>query len=282
MTARRQTRRTARPNLGAPPSPRSPWEGLISIAKVVLGVGLVLEGGRRLMGGNGSPQPTLLGDTGFGRAGAGANLSPFQRQMMKTPPGASSGAIIKTAPVKTVRSIEQRVAYIRNYIKKGSTDPRIIEAKAKILSAKCGERWCIRPKDSMGEIKALFNAVHDPRSPYAMRYAKDHVWVDQFTNAGDLLETLHSGDCDDGTSLLGALFVCSGYPVKMRVVQTTGKQSWSHIYLMVNTADANNLWLPIDWSVTDAYPGWEVPGAAQVAATGRPAGHVVALRDFEV
>lgn len=272
-----------RPQHLAAPPPTSPgFNALFGAVKMAFGVFVAYEGYKAFKHRPDGPV------SGLGEAPAGPQqggsypTSAFQQGLRKTPLGkASRGNTLVSAKLYRVRDIDDRVSYIRRLLHKGSSDPRVQEVKAKVLSAKCGSSWCVPPKNAMAEIKALFNAIHDPRSPYAMRYAKDHVYIDQFT-AADKLLALHSGDCDDGTVLLGALFMAAGYPVKMRVVQTKSATSWSHIYLLVNTADSNNAWIPVDWSVTNAYVGWEVPGAEAVAKTGQPAGLITKLRDFEV
>jgi hypothetical protein len=248
---------------------RTLGENLIIVGKMALGAGLLYEGFKLVTTPSGLGQsPTQRG------VPPGAQAGPLQRDLQRIPLGkATSGnGILKSGRVINIKGgdIAKRVAYIRDFIRKGSVDPRVIEVKAKVLSRKCGDNWCVQPKNAIAEITALFNAVHDPRSPYAMRYAKDHVYIDQFTHPERLLR-LHSGDCDDGSSLLGALYLCAGYPVKMRVVQTTNAQSWSHIYLLVNTADKANRWIPVDWSVEDAKVGWEVPSS-----------QVSKVRDFDV
>jgi len=241
------------------------WQKIKAGLKIALGVGFVYEGYRLIAGKEDTP---LLG----GSLGRGPVRGAQQPR---------AGAVIQTSKMRTVANIDQRVSYIRDLVRRASTHPRVIEAKAAILARKCGNDWCVKEKDADAEIKALFDAIHDPRSPFALRYAKDHVTVDQFTHAKNLLK-LHSGDCDDGCCLLGALLLCSGYPVKLRVIQAADKPTWSHIYLLVNPADGSDKWIPLDWSVKGATVGWEAPGAAECARTGKPAGMVTRVRDFNV
>ena len=90
-------------------------------------------------------------------------------------------------------------------------------------------------------------------------------------------------NCDDGTILLGSMLRAVGYPVRLRVIQDNASTTWSHIYLLVGTPPMGpTRWVALDWSVPDKPPGWEAPGAKQVALNGRPAGVVTRLIDFSV
>jgi hypothetical protein len=226
---------------------------------------------------NGSPQLA-------GRGGGGARglAGPESDAMNK------AGGVIEKATNRTVANIQERVDYIGERIRKDSLKPIIREKALAVLTRKCettsgGKRWCITPKDYESEVRALYAAVQDANSDTALRYVRDHVVVDQFT-AADKLIKLKGGDCDDGTILLGAMLRSVGYPTKMRVIQDSNSSTWSHIYLLVGLPPTNpNKWVPLDWSMYPfKAPGWEAPGAAQVALSGRPSGMVTKLRDFEV
>lgn len=141
---------------------------------------------------------------------------------------------------------------------------------------------CVPEKDYDAEIRALFMAVRDANSDLALRYTRDHVEVDQYHSAEKLM-ALKGGDCDDGTILLGSMLRAVGYPVRLRVIQDNASTTWSHIYLLVGTPPMGpTRWVALDWSVPDKPPGWEAPGAKQVALNGRPAGVVTRLIDFSV
>jgi hypothetical protein len=74
-----------------------------------------------------------------------------------------------------------------------------------------------------------------------------------------------------------------GHPVRLRVIQTQDKGSWSHIYLLTPTKfdDPRAPWISVDASM-DKPLGWEAPGAREVAKTGKPAGIVTRVRDYSV
>ena len=184
-----------------------------------------------------------------------------------------------------VSNIDQRVGYIKKRINEGSLDPAIIEAARMIVGGKSrmrnGQmRWTIRPKDYRGEVLAIYNAVQSATSPYAMRYVRDHAKVDQFASAKKSIR-LRAGDCDDGTIVLSSLLMAIGYPIRLRIIQDVNSTSWSHIYPLVGLP--NGQWVPLDWSMYPFKPaGWEAPGAEQVKRTGKPAGIVTRVRDYEV
>lgn len=251
-----------------------------NVAKMAFGVGLFLEAlsqMRKEQNGSGA----LLGPPAGSRGVSGLN-GPEADAM------AAAGGVIKTSRTVTVRNIAERVALIRDRILKDSLKPIVREKALSVLSRKCstpagGVRWCVTPKDYEAEIAALFKAVQDANSELALRYVRDHVEVDQFT-AADKLFRIRGGDCDDGTILLGSMLRSVGYPTKMRVIQDSASESWSHIYLLVGVPpQAPRKWIPLDWSVYPFKPaGWEAPGAKDVALSGKPAGVVTKLRDFNV
>lgn len=192
--------------------------------------------------------------------------------------------VISSVKTRTVGDIKERVAFIQEQIRKDSLKPEIREKALAVLTRKCNgdTEWCVPEKDFEAEIRALFTAVRDAASPMALRYTRDHVEVDQFHSADKLLK-LKGGDCDDGTILLGAMLRAVGYPVRLRVIQDNSSSTWSHIYLLVGIPPmAPSKWIALDWSVPGKPPGWEAPGAKEVALSGKPSGVVTRLIDFRV
>ncbi len=110
----------------------------------------------------------------------------------------ASKAILTTGKRYTIRGIDDRVSYIKKWIDKGSLDPAVREAAIALVSKKCGTRgnlrWCIDPKDYLGEIHAIYRGVQNANSEIAIRYVRDHQKVDQFTSAPALMR-LRGGDC---------------------------------------------------------------------------------------
>lgn len=197
-----------------------------------------------------------------------------------------AGGIIKSVKTREVTDIRDRVSYIQDRIRQDSLKPIIREKALAVLTRKCDSRdgkvYCVPEKDYDAEIRALFTAVRDANSDLSLRYTRDHVEVDQYHSADKLLQ-LKGGDCDDGTILLGSMLRAVGYPVRLRVIQDNNSTTWSHIYLLVGTPPMNpTKWIALDWSVPGKPPGWEAPGAKQVALNGKPAGIVTRLIDFSV
>lgn len=255
---------------------------ILAIGYLLVGAGFILEakkahkGGKTIM----SPEPPIAPD------GQPRGL----RGLGKAPPGAEplppEGYGIRSMRTATVRTIDQRVSYIREQILKGSQSARVIEKARAIVARKCKngdgtKRWCVPEKDWWGEVRALFDAMADANHELGLRYTRDHAFVDQFSSAEASMR-LKAGDCDDGTILLGSLLMAVGYRVKMRVIQSKGSDTWSHIYLLVGLPPTGpTQWVPLDWSVRKP-AGWEVEGASQSAKTGKPSGLVVRVKDFNV
>ncbi|MCX7595731.1 MAG: transglutaminase-like domain-containing protein [Fischerella sp.] len=139
----------------------------------------------------------------------------------------------------TQRTVEQIQALIRE----GAKDFYVRQKAIDILLDKA-----VKPKDYLGEIKALFEWVQDN-----IRYTKDPFRVEVLHSARRMLE-LRAGDCDDMTILLGAMLEAVGHPV--RVVLTGSDplrpRFFSHIYLEVYH---KGRWISLD--ATMPYPmGW--------------------------
>ena len=173
---------------------------------------------------------------------------------------------VRSMKYHEVGDITSRVNYIIDQIRKDSLDPEVITMARSIVSAKCraekGGRvdWCVKPKDHKGEIGAIFMAITDPNSIYAVRYTRDHAGVDLF-GSNRLMNRLPAGDCDDMCIRGGALLRAIGFDVKCRVVAPAGQPNqWSHIYLMVgNPPGDTTKWIPCDAAEAHQGPFWEVP-----------------------
>lgn len=212
-------------------------------------------------------------------------------------------------------AIEKRVAIITDMIAYWGMHPTWQRLASYILSQRCKPPnaddggWCIPEQDYIKEAEALFNFVRRN-----VRYQRDPATIDTFSHPDRIL-SMGSGDCDDGCILLGTLLRASGVLyVKARVIAEKGAGDWTHIYLVANPtgrlqgtpgADqaklaAGSLWVPmhngksikpkfdskIDLMAMDASQpqkfGWEAPGAKECAESGRPAGIVDKVRDFDV
>jgi hypothetical protein len=106
----------------------------------------------------------------------------------------------------------------------------------------------VKPKDYLGEIKALFEWVQRH-----IRYTKDTFQVEVLHSARRMLE-LRAGDCDDMAILLGAMLEAIGHPVRLVIIgpDPLRRDLFTHIYLEVFH---RGRWIPLD--TTMPYPmGW--------------------------
>jgi len=248
---------------------RSPgWNPLIGIGFTALGVGYLYEAFRDKDAL--APTPALpnrsgtngLAALGFAKDGAGVIVPGRSR---------SEDILLVKDGVKTIKfhpagNIDNRVGYIVRQINKDARDPKTITEATRIVSRRCpdgkgGLKWCVPQKAWKKEIEALFWALTDPNSPYAVRYTRDPEKFDGFRSA-DLMRRIPAGDCDDMVIRLSGWLQAIGYPVKARVVAPAGAPNqWAHIYLLAGSVPGEGEppeWIPLD--PTEPHPpGWEVP-----------------------
>jgi len=135
------------------------------------------------------------------------------------------------------------VEHIKALIRAGAKDFYVRQKAIDILL----ERG-VRPKDYLGEIKALFEWVQ-----HNVRYTKDTFRVEVLHSARRMLE-LRAGDCDDMAILLGSMLEAIGHPVRLVVVgpDPLRPRLFTHIYL---EAYVRGRWIALD--ATMPHPmGW--------------------------
>jgi transglutaminase-like putative cysteine protease len=106
----------------------------------------------------------------------------------------------------------------------------------------------VRPKDYLGEIKALFEWVQRH-----VRYTRDPSRVEVLHSARRMLE-LRAGDCDDMSIVLGAMLEAIGHAVRIVITGSNAARPdvFTHIYIEVLH---RGRWLALD--ATMPYPmGW--------------------------
>jgi hypothetical protein len=141
--------------------------------------------------------------------------------------------------VGTLRTVGHMMALIRA----GAKDFYVRQKAIDILL----ERE-VKPKDYLGEIKALFEWVQR-----SVRYTKDPFRVEVLHSARRMLE-LRAGDCDDMTILLGSMLEAIGHPIRLVLTgpDPLRPRLFSHVYLEVYH---KGRWVPLD--ATMPYPmGW--------------------------
>jgi hypothetical protein len=160
--------------------------------------------------------------------------------------GPVSGKLVKSL------TIDDRIRRISKLTKEAGREPRVREAALRVLTKRCGPTWCTKEKDWTAEAKGLFGYCRDQ-----VRYTRDPVKHDTYVAGVRTLFDWHGGDCDDMTIALGGLLLSVGFDVDLIVVQTTGNNSWNHIYLAAILPDGKSF-IPLDPSM-DKPAGWEVP-----------------------
>lgn len=258
-----------------------PASKLVALAYTALGVGFLLQGismWRTLKQGQ-LKGVVVRGRLAQGQSGLGESLADAVSR--------TKGAV-RSARKVTVHTIEQRVEFLKQHIKKGAEDPKIIERSRAVLSRKCGADWCIKPKDYESEARALFQAVVDPRSPFAVRYTRDHATVDQFFAPGRTAQ-LRAADCDDLSTMLGAMILSTGGTPELVVMQAKGAPTWSHVLLRVPLGGSDGVTggrggehLYLDPSMPNKPAGWAPPGLDRVLRGEGPSGITVKAKVFRV
>lgn len=138
---------------------------------------------------------------------------------------------------------KKTLAYIIGLVKEGAKDFDVRQTAIDILF-----EHGIRPKDYLGEIRALFEWVKNN-----VRYTRDIHRVELLHTARRMLE-LRAGDCDDMTILLAAMLKAVGHPVRLALVgfNPRRKELFTHIYL---EAFCKGLWIPLDATMSKPL-GW--------------------------
>jgi transglutaminase-like putative cysteine protease len=126
------------------------------------------------------------------------------------------------------------VGHVRALIRTGAKDFYVRQKAVDILLERN-----VKPKDYLGEIKALFEWVQRN-----VRYTKDPYRVEVLHAARRMIE-LSAGDCDDMAILLGAMLQSIGHPVRLVLTgpDPLRPQLFTHVYLEVNH---KSHWIPLD------------------------------------
>lgn len=123
------------------------------------------------------------------------------------------------ASVRTSGDPRQTLALMRQMIDRAKRDPAIISAAHSIV--------VLTPEhDAAGELAAVYQWVRD-----RVRYVRDVAGVETLSYPG-LVMRRQSGDCDDQTALLCALFEAIGYPTRLVMAQYDST-TYEHVYCQV-------------------------------------------------
>jgi predicted transglutaminase-like cysteine proteinase len=214
-----------------------------------------------------------LGEVLFGLASVWLGSASVARGLTSVAKGVKTGrgravSLVNTANTQhgqmrvelhQVRTLDDRLRRIKRNVRRGRVDPRVITWTRAALTKKCGKNWCVPEKDTMAEVRALYDAMRSD-----VRYTSDIFGIDTYANPKHTLAT-KAGDCDDFSSLACASLHAVGIPCKLRVIRTKGAKDWDHIYAMAGIPKRNpKQWIAFDASVPK-HLGWEAP-ASMVAA----------------
>lgn len=161
---------------------------------------------------------------------------------------------------KKVRNLDDRIRELKKLVDRGKRDPEVYAFARQAVNQKCGPRWCVDEKDTLGELRALFGAIRQN-----VRYTSDIAGIDSYQLPQKTLR-MRTADCDDFSSLAAASALSLGIPVRFKVIRTKGAPDWNHIYTEMGVPRGKpKRWVPFDASVNKPL-GWEAP-KAMVAAT---------------
>jgi hypothetical protein len=248
----------------------------LGLASVVMGVHHLRNGARHLGGsrrglGLGDAMPSF--DTPFPPRAMPAPIANSGRKTVRAPNGSNVSMQMRSFEI---RSLDDRIRYLERLVDEGKRDPQVYAFARRALTKKCGRNWCIDEKDNVREAQALFNAVRKQHpakmSPAELataktlfqnirknvRYTSDILGVDTYQKPSHTL-ALHSGDCDDYSTLTCAALLSVGIPCRFVVIRTKGAGDWNHIYPEAGFPRANpTKWVPMDSSVKMPF-GWAAP-----------------------
>jgi transglutaminase-like putative cysteine protease len=212
-------------------------------------------------------------DTPFPPRAMPAPIANSGRKTVRAPNGSNVSMQMRSFEI---RSLDDRIRYLERLVDEGKRDPQVYAFARRALTKKCGRNWCIDEKDNVREAQALFNAVRKQHpakmSPAELataktlfqnirknvRYTSDILGVDTYQKPSHTL-ALHSGDCDDYSTLTCAALLSVGIPCRFVVIRTKGAGDWNHIYPEAGFPRANpTKWVPMDSSVKMPF-GWAAP-----------------------
>lgn len=137
-----------------------------------------------------------------------------------------SGAPAPVARVIGVGDIADRCKIIGGNIRAGSRFPAIVSLARRLVSQRCGDTWCIAPRDEVAMVKAIHAAM-----PELVRWVKDPIGVDYYSHPRHSLAD-GGGDCDEEVGVEGALMAAVGIPCDLIAAQEVGAPDFSHIWLI--------------------------------------------------
>lgn len=198
--------------------------------KVARGAGLLAHG----LAGNGT-----IG----GRINAGLSGLELLSDAMKAGPPA--------ARIIEVAGIADRCKIIAANIRAGSRFPPIVSLARRLVSKRCGDTWCVAPRDEVAMVEVIHGAMPD-----LVRWVKDPVGVDYYTHPRHTLAD-GGGDCDEEVAVEGSMLGAVGIPCDLIAAQEVGATDYSHIWLIALPDGAAEMHCDPTFETQPA--GWSMP-----------------------
>lgn len=152
---------------------------------------------------------------------------------------------------------DDRVRFIARNIKKGLESAEVHKFAAQALTDWCGDKWCVQPRDWIGEVCAIGQHIQNN-----VRYTLDTFGMDTYRTPQRTLQ-MAIGDCDDMAALAGAALQAVGYPVWLKVIRTLGHPEFHHIYILAGIPPTGPTQvIPID-PTQQNFCGWEPGGIVE-------------------
>jgi len=155
----------------------------------------------------------------------------------------------------TVSSTDDRVELIAKNIQIGRVSEDIHIFAAQALTDRCAGRWCVEPRNWLGEVTQIANRI-----TANVRYTLDTFGIDTYRTPQRTLQ-LAMGDCDDMAALGGAVLQAVGYPIMIKVIRMEGQPDFHHIYLVVGLPPHDpEQWIAFDTTQAENPVGYEAAG----------------------
>ncbi len=130
---------------------------------------------------------------------------------------ALSGQLVRTLGGASAN--HETLRLMRAMVNAAKVDPAIVNAAHSLIY--------LQPQfDEIAEVRAIFDFVRQ-----SVRYVRDVNGVETLCDPAKTLQRM-SGDCDDQTMLLCALFESIGYPTRF-VMTAYDSDAWQHVYCQV-------------------------------------------------
>lgn len=157
--------------------------------------------------------------------------------------------LVRTQPPSSLSALPEGAAGIRHTLDRMIEQARIGSTTLEIRSL--AERIIagVGSKDFDGEISAIQHWVRNN-----IRYTRDPVTAEMLKDPIELLAN-PSGDCDDQATLVGALAMSIGFPVRFVAIGLYTPGAFDHVYAEVKLG---TVWVSVE-TTEPVSIGWQPP-----------------------